>query len=51
MDISINYWGVLLAGLSSMAIGAAYYAHYVIGSTHCSIYSGALYVYGTRVLS
>lgn len=32
MDISINYWGVLLAAVSSMIIGAIYYSPGLYGA-------------------
>lgn len=31
MVVHINYWGVLLAGISSMIIGSIYYADYLFG--------------------
>jgi len=33
MNIALNYWGILLAAVASMVIGAVWYARPVFGST------------------
>jgi len=33
MSVDINYWGVLLAGVSSMVVGFIWYARGVFGKT------------------
>jgi len=33
MEVSVNYWAVLLAGLSSMVVGSIWYARGVFGNT------------------
>lgn len=33
MEVSINYWAVLLAGISSMVVGSVWYAQGVFGKT------------------
>ena len=32
MEVDVNYWAVLLAGVSSMAVGAVWYARSVFGN-------------------